>query len=112
MAGRSIALEMLLLQMAPEGLSRASRLSCAKLQCGEQLCSHCSTAVGARPPQGTGGWEQAPESWQALATRETRYLSVLVQDTSFASLLHHFLEGSLCPSGLLGSPSALGESRP
>lgn len=46
---------MLLLQMAPEGLSRAERFSRVKLQCGEQLCSRCSISGSARPPPGYRG---------------------------------------------------------
>ena len=54
-AGRSIALEMLLLQMAPEGLSRADRFRCEKLQCGEVLCSHMRHFSWCEALPGRGG---------------------------------------------------------
>lgn len=77
-AGRSIALEMLLLQMAPEGLSRARRFSCVNLQCGEQLSSHCSTSAGMRPSWATGGWEQAPERCPGKLAGPCRKRSLLL----------------------------------
>lgn len=90
-AGRSIALEMLLLQMAPEGLSRAERFSCAKLRCGEQLCSHCSISAGVRPSRDAGWWEQAPERCSGKLTGPCQKRNPLPFHDAPSHLdLHHF----------------------